>query len=201
MQMLNISAAITYGWEKFKKMPGYFIGLVAIVFLISILPSFLQAGLGEMKFAAMIAYFAGIVLQLIVSLGLIKVLLAIYNGAKPKYGMLFDEANKIGRYFVASILYGLIVVGGLILFIVPGIIWSIKYKFYPYFIVEKNAGIWESMLLSGKATDGNKWTLLGLGIVLGLINLGGALLLGLGLLVTVPVTMLAGVYAYKVLAK
>lgn len=199
--MLNISAAINYGWETFKKMPGYLIGLVAIVILISILPSISQAALGEMKFAAMVAYFAGIVLQLIVSLGLIKVLIAIYNGAKPNYGMLFDEANKIGRYFIASILYALIVVGGLLLFIVPGIIWSIKYKFYPYFIVEKNAGIWESMMLSGQATDGNKWTLLGLGIVLGLINLGGALLLGLGLLVTVPVTMLAGVYAYKVLAK
>lgn len=199
--MLNISAAINYGWEKFKTMPGYFIGLVAIVFLISILPSIFQSALGDMKFAAMVAYFAGIVLQLIVSLGLIKVLIAIYNGVKPKYGMLFDEANKIGRYFIASILYGLIVVGGLLLFIVPGIIWSIKYKFYPYFIVEKNAGIWESMMLSGKATDGNKWTLLGLGIVLGLINLGGALLLGLGLLVTVPVTMLAGVYSYKILAK
>lgn len=182
-------------------MPGYLIGLVAIVFLISILPSFLQAGLGKMKFAAMIAYFAGIVLQLIVSLGLIKVLLAIYNGAKPKYGMLFDEANKIGRYFIASLLYGLIVMAGLLLFIVPGIIWGLKYQFYTYFIVEKNAGIWESMQLSGQATQGNKWTLLGLGIVLFIINLLGAMLLGVGLLVTVPVTMLAGMYAYKTLVK
>jgi len=197
--MLNISAAVSYGWQQFKKMPGYMIGLLAIIILISLIPSVLNMVVGKVKILAFIVSLAGIVLQLIVSLGLIKIMIAVYNGSKPGYGMLFDEANKIGKYFLASLLYALIVCAGMLLFIIPGIIWSIKYRFYPYFIVEKNAGVWESLDMSGKITNGNKWTLLGLSIVMTLLVLVSMIPFGLGVLITAPMSLLVSVYTYKVL--
>lgn len=198
--MLNISAAISYGWNQFKKMPGYFIGLLFIVFLIGIIPDVIQMFFKKTYGSAFIFSTISIVIQIVLSLGLTKIMLGIYSGSKPAYRALFSQNNKIFKYFLATILYTLIVVAGLLLFIVPGVIWAIKYSFYDYYIVDKDANIWESFLLSGQATMGNKWTLLGLGFVLGVINLLGVLCLGVGLFVTIPIALMAEVYAYKLLS-
>jgi uncharacterized membrane protein len=52
---------------------------------------------------------------------------------------------------------------------------------------------------SKRITHGYKWPLLGFIFVLALVNLLGALALGVGLLVSVPVSTLALVHAYRTL--
>jgi len=58
------------------------------------------------------------------------------------------------------------------------------------------AGIMESFERSTKLTDGYKWQLLGFFVVLALINAVGALLFLVGLLVTIPISMIAAAYVY-----
>ena len=72
-----------------------------------------------------------------------------------------------------------------------------KYFLFPLFIVEHNMGVLDSFKSSNESTNGSKMTLWLLMIVLNLINTLGALMLGLGLFFTFPMTLVCYVYAYR----
>jgi hypothetical protein len=63
-------------------------------------------------------------------------------------------------------------------------------------IVDQGMGVIDSVKKSFQLTKGVKLKLIGLGIVLALLNIGGALLFLVGLLITVPVSLFAGVLVY-----
>jgi uncharacterized membrane protein len=69
----------------------------------------------------------------------------------------------------------------------------------PFIVIERAFGPIEAMKESHRLTYGHKWKLLGFTLLLLLINLLGALALIVGLLVTIPVSTLAFVHAYRVL--
>lgn len=74
-----------------------------------------------------------------------------------------------GQYIWVSILSGLIVLGGLILFIIPGVIFSLWYTFAPFVaILEKKHGM-EALRESKKLVQGRWWTVFGYFFVLGLL--------------------------------
>ena len=103
-------------------------------------------------------------------------------------------------YLVGSLLYGLIVLGGLILLIVPGIIWAIKYSMFGYLIIDKDMKPVESLKKSGEITMGYKWQLFLLGLLFAGITLLGALACGIGLFAAIPTTLVAHAYVYRRLA-
>jgi uncharacterized membrane protein len=191
--------AISYGWNATKKNFRFFILLMLSLFAINILPGILRSSLTPDK-NSLIAFLISIlswILQLIVGLGLIKIALEIQDHKKTHYSELFSQSHMIINYFLASVLYGLIIVAGLILLIVPGIIWGIKFQYFSYFIVDKQLGPIEALKESSKITKGSIWNIFLLRVLLGLINIGGTLLLGVGLLVTVPITMMAEVHVFR----
>jgi uncharacterized membrane protein len=83
------------------------------------------------------------------------------------------------------------------LLIVPGIIFFIMFQYYGYFIVDKKMGPVEALKASAALTKGVRWKLFGFGLVIGLLNIGGALLLLLGLFVTIPVSQMAIAHVYR----
>lgn len=77
--------------------------------------------------------------------------------------------DVVGQYIWVSILSGLIVLGGLILFIIPGVIFSLWYTFAPFVaILEKKRGM-EALRESKKMVQGRWWTVFGYFFVLGLL--------------------------------
>lgn len=194
-----ISSSLHQGWDVFKKHIWFLIGVAVVMLLVQALPGFLVGvmGIREDSGAAGIINLLGTILSLIVSMGWIYVMIELIRGNQPKLEDLFAKANVIIKYIFGSILYGLIVVVGLILLIIPGIIWAIKFMFTPYLIVDKEVGPMEALRMSSKMTNGLKWELLGLAVVLGIVNFLGLLALGIGLIITIPVTSLAYVAAYN----
>ena len=79
----------------------------------------------------------------------------------------------------------------------PGIIWSLKYAFVRYFIVDKGLSIKEAFLESSKITSGSKWNIFWLSILIAIINILGALAFGVGLLLSIPITIMAYAYVYR----
>jgi uncharacterized membrane protein len=100
-------------------------------------------------------------------------------------------------YLAGQILVGLVVILGFILLIVPGIILALGLLFSSYLIIDKGKGPIEAMKESWRITKGHKWQLLLFVLALAGLNILGFLLLLVGLLVTVPVTMLAMVHVYR----
>jgi len=192
------SEAIKFGWEKMKKHFWFFAGLFVIVGLIQIVPT----GIAEIfKHKAYTLYLllviAAWILQIIVKMGLIKITLDVNDKDETNLNTLFSCTQLLGKFILGSIVYGLIVVTGFILLIIPGIIWAIKYQFFAYLIIDKHMEPMEAIRKSGEMTAGNKGKLFWLGILFALINLVGVLCLLVGLFVTIPTTMMAMVYVYR----
>src|SRR4030067_690356 len=82
----------------------------------------------------------GAIVSLVVSVGAIRISLRLHDGGSASVRDLFAvDGPLFWRYFLASVLYSLIVAVGFILLIVPGVIFSVRYVFYGYAVVERNA--------------------------------------------------------------
>jgi len=190
--------AIAFGWEKAIGNIGFFIVMIIILVAASMAPQILAGAFAKVKIFAFIFILAGMILQLELRLGVTKSLIAFADGKKPAIGELFSCFDKrIVTVFVAGILYSLMVFLGTLLLIVPGIILGIKFMFFGYFIVDKNAGIMESFKMSSALTDGSKTNIFLFALLLWLINAAGALCLGIGLIITIPLSMVAVAYVYR----
>ncbi len=193
MKQIEIGKAIGFGWSGIKKDFWYFVGLAAIYMLISSLPSY---KLNNQFSLDVLGLFVGPWLLA----GLTRISLDYYNGKKPPFETLFTQLKYFWRILGSQFLIGLIVIGGLILLIIPGIYWALKYQFTTNIIVDQNIGILEAMKKSGEITEGIKLQLILFDLTLiGVMILGG-LALGVGILVAFPIVTLAGIYVYKKLA-
>jgi uncharacterized membrane protein len=188
--------AIKFGFETAKSNLFFLVVLFIIVMLISGSMSALgRQAAHEPAFAFVLWLFQTIV-NLIVGAGMINIFLKFIDNKKPEYKDLFYY-KPIVNYAIASILNGLIVVGGLILLVIPGIFFAIRLQYTSYLIVDKNLGPIEAIKASWNITRGNVWNLFFFGILICLINVLGVLCLLIGLFITVPLGMLATAFVYR----
>lgn len=87
--------------------------------------------------------------------GYIKVLLELYDTGKSRIGRLFECFYLVPQLFFAGMLYSLIVMGGLLLLIIPGVYWLIRFQYFIYFIIEENCGAVEALRKSWRLTAGS----------------------------------------------
>jgi uncharacterized membrane protein len=214
MEKFSKKSAINFGWKIAKKKILFFVLLLVLVwgtpyaleFLFRLLAVFLVA-ITKKKFLifsivlTFLGTLASFLLSLILNLGLIKISLKFCDNEKVKFSDLISQYKLVFRYFVASILQSLIVIFGFLLFIIPGIIFSIRFGFYGYLIVDKNSKIVESLKKSWEITKGNTWNLFLFYLLLGLINVLGFLALIIGLFWSIPTTMLANAFVYRKLSE
>ena len=95
--------------------------------------------------------------------------------------------------FLATLLTGL----GFLCLILPGIYLFVAWILTFPLIVDRQLDFWPAMRLSRKIISKHWWKFLGFLIVLGLINLAGVLVCGVGLFITFPITLAALAYAYE----
>ena len=194
----DISEAVQFGWDTTKSNIGFFIGLLIVMGLIEYVPDIIAVIIEEdAPILSIIIQIASFVLSMIIVMGLIKICLRFCDGEKGEFSDLFSCYPLFFKYLIGSILYGLIVVVGLILLIIPGIIWAIKFQFFDYLIVDKGLGPIDALEKSSEITRGVKWDLFLFAILLGIINLMGLLCLLVGLFVTIPITMVAMAFVYR----
>ena len=85
---------------------------------------------------------------------------------------------------------------GVILVIVPVIYLSVRLQFYDYFLIDEECGIVESIKKSAELSKGYVLELFILGAILALIILISIIPMGLGLLFSIPLSMVATTYIY-----
>lgn len=202
MKNFKNKEAFKFGWETFKKNWKFLVVLMVAVWVIfAILGNIVGNVRSSSPFMGFILQLGVYVANAVVGLGMLKIMLNFVDGKKVSFKQLYESYPLSLTYIVASILYGFIVAAGLILLVVPGIYWGIKYQFYGYLIVDKNASIMNSLKNSGKITAGNKTNLFVFGILGFVAMLLGLMLLGVGILVAGPVVSLAHAYIYRKLER
>jgi len=200
----SIGSAVDFGWETFKKRPGFFVGTSLVILLLNIaagaVTSVIDAGLtGSMDKTTPISFMADLVLGTFINMGVTAFYLNAYDNPDTVSLASLWHPQPFWKFLAASLLLGLAIVIGFLLLIVPGVIFTLMFMFATFIVVDRELGPIEAMKESKRLAHGHKWALLGFVLMLALINLLGVLALGVGLLVSIPVSSLAFVHAYRTL--
>ena len=202
MQQLSIKECVRFGWKTFKKRLWFFVGVYAAYFSIIGIISLATDGAESREVPAALniaVILASIAIGTIIEIALVNLALKAHeNVGSIKLSGLFSPM-PFWYYLAAKILIGIAVLFGLILLVVPGIILTLMFAFAPYIVVDRALGPIGALKESIRITKVYRWTLLGVVVVLGLLNVAGALALFVGLLVTLPVSALAFVHVYRTL--
>lgn len=190
-------AAISYAWSATMKNIGPLVLMTLVILVVQVV---LQVAFGGGKgFIALVLSIATSVISLILAMGLIRAALRVTDGGTPELGQL-TETDQLGPYIVQAILVGIAIGIGLLLCIIPGMIAAVLFAFAGYVVIDTRDGdAVGAIRRSFEIVKGNFGAVLGLILLLILINLVGALLCGIGLLFTYPMTSVAFAYAYRTL--
>jgi len=190
--------AIQFGWQTMKENFLSFVVILASTYVISSIPSFLiNFVIKDKPTLSLFIYFASIIISILIAMGYVRIALKLCDHEKAKFTDMFMSYPIFFNYLVGSCIYALIVVVGLFIFIVPGIIWGIKYQFYGYFIIDKGYEPLQALKKSSEITKGVKVDLYLFMFITTCLNLLGILALVIGLFATVPTTMVAYAYVYR----
>lgn len=210
-----IRDALSSGWKNFKENIGLwllveiFLVLVGLVFMslegngIKYIEQYFTTQpdqslelFGLFSFVSALG-FIKLVGGLIFCVGVTRILLDLQDKKGSHFTRLFSQAHKIFVMFVAYAFMHLISSVGLMILVIPGIYFYLLYSQVGFIVVEKKVGPIAAMRMSARLTEGVKWKLLGFYLVCGLINLLGVAVVGIGLLVTLPLTWGAMTHVYR----
>lgn len=167
-------------------------------------PLLVAAIVGVVVFIATLplTFLIGLV-SVILKMGYINLTLDAARGEQVYYKTLLNQVSlkKAIRLLTAQFLTGLLSVVGLVLFIVPGVIFMLKYSLVSYVIVDQDAKIGEALKKSSELTKGVRTKLLGLFLVYLLLLAVGFLALGYGVIAAMIVISLSSAYVYNELLK
>lgn len=200
----SIGSAVRFGWETFKTRPWFFVGATFVIAIVYIIVGSITSAIDyTLKGSAEETSLAGSslnwILGTLISMGVTAFYLRAHDSPNTVELSSLWHPRPFLNYLAGTIVVGLAVLAGLILLIVPGIIFALMFMFTTFIIIDRELGPIEAMKESARITRGHKWTLLGFALVLLLINLAGILALVVGLLVSIPVSSLAFTHAYRVL--
>ncbi|MBE9117879.1 hypothetical protein IQ249_18435 [Lusitaniella coriacea LEGE 07157] len=196
---VKIGDYISRGWEIFKQNPGLLIGYVVILVVISSvvfgLPLALQRTIGP-ELAQSISSLINIIVSPPLWAGLFIGCFILHKGQQLQFNNFFSGFQYFAQLVIASLVSAILIIIGFIFCLVPGIYLAIGYSFMIPLVIDRNLNFWDAMEASRKIVTKQWFSIFAFLIVIGLINTAGALVFGVGLLVTIPLTYGAMVAAY-----
>ena len=218
---LSIEESIRFGWEKTRLHSTLIFQVIVTLFAVQVAEQVVTRVLRH-TFEGALASAGLFVLAVVLGIGFTLIILRIAEGKAAVYQDVVPPVGVSVSYIGAVILAGIItaaplMVAALLCLIafmvlptmaasvvcavvvatafVMAVYLALRYMFVRFAILE-NTNVTKSLAHSAHLTHGHKWWLMGFSLVLGLLNLLGALLLMVGLLVTIPVTMFAYAHVY-----
>jgi uncharacterized membrane protein len=189
IQITNIKAGDYFraGWEIFKKYPagfiGYFIIVTAISFVLHLVP----------RIGGLIAF----VLAVPLNAGFFVVSAKLLKNQIPDFADFFSGFKFFLQLALLGIVSSILILIGFIFLIAPGIYLLVGYAFALMLVMDRGLDFWPAMETSRRSVQTSWFQIFAFFLLLFLLNLGGLLALGLGLLVTVPLShcILTAAYA------
>jgi hypothetical protein len=186
---LDIMGCYERSWALLK---ANFWPLVGVSFLIAIVYSAL---LGVEKHGL---FFIGPLFNKVISAGLLYYVLLRVRGRAATVGDAFAGFTRAFLVLVVvGIVYTAFVTIGFFCLILPGVYLAVAYSFAGILAVDRGLGFWESLETSRKVITRNWWRVFGLLLLSIPIFILGALALGVGIFVAIPLFVGALVYAYE----
>ena len=215
----SVGEAFGWGWTKFRENIGPLVvvalAILGVLIVLGVLRVLVVAGgdaafdpstgqlddtalQGTALFFSVLFGLVQFVVSVIVSAGIVNGALGITQGRPLELGTMF-RGFDVWQLAVAAILTSLLTFVGLLACIVGAVVVAFFLSFTTYFIVDEGQSATQAIQSSFRFTKDNAGELVLLFLAIIGANLVGACLCGVGLLITVPVTILAQAYAYRVL--
>jgi uncharacterized membrane protein len=202
----SIGEVLSEAWGKTKgsKTNIWLGGLIYFAVLIVISAIFgiagfmvKAAGPGAVITLEIIKQIATMAIGLPMAMGLFVMGIRRSVGVAITPGLVFHYFPKILPLAVTALLMYLMMGLGLILLILPGIYLMIAYSSAQALVAEKGLGPWQALEASRKAVTHRWFTFLGFGLLIMLINLATIFTLFVGLLWTMPMSVIASGIIYR----
>lgn len=192
---LSVGTAIGYGFNKFKENALVWVGIVLVAAIIQVVLNFVLSS-DNIVFSLIFSVVVGVV-SLLIQAALVRGALHEVDGIKPAFGSFFQFGN-VAAVIIAGILVGIATSIGFVLLIIPGIVITFFTWWTFQFVIDRGDEPIPAIKASAQAIASNGGTLFVLALALVGINIVGALLFLVGLLASIPITIIAGTYAYRV---
>ena len=198
-----IKECLSFGWETFKKRPGLFVVTTLIMFAVTASVSIVESLLGipnDATTAQNIGSLISEILSVFMSMGIVALYLHAHDDVKEVSLKELWQPKYFWTFLGMTIVMTIAILLGFVALIIPGIILSIAFAFSGQLVIERGLGPIASLKESMRLTKGHRMSLFGLGLATLLLNFLGILVLFIGVFVTIPVTNLALVHAYRKIA-
>jgi len=213
----SIGSAFSWGWKKFRENLGPLVLVALVIVGVLIVLAIVRVGVisggdaavdpvtgdvenpGLFGTALVFSVLLGLVqfvVSVVVSAGIVNGALQITQGRPLELGAMFRGFSVL-QLVIASILTGLLTFVGLLACLVGAIVVAFFLSFTTYFIVDEGQSAIDAIKSSFNFTKSNAGDLVLLFLSIIGANIVGACLCGVGLLITIPVTILAQAYAYR----
>lgn len=198
---ISIRQAFNFAWPIFKKRFGLFAAVLLTIFGAWVaLEIVVIAGqrFGILLWAAVhltfLIFVAGI------EVGFLQICLALYDGGEPTFADTFKHLALGPKFLAGQLLYLLVVVVGLLFLVVPGVYLSLRYGLFGFCMAAGETNLTRAFQQSAILSTGTKTYLLRICVALLVLNALGASLLGLGLFITAPLSVLMMTAVYRQLS-
>lgn len=211
MEKLSVKSCLSYGWKTFSSSPLIFLGVSLLILVANILVSGVQFGIeflggqvaGESGLATtvtmLVSTLIGMAISFAISLWQTVFYLRAHETTENIDLRSFWRPELYWKFVGASMILGVLLLVGFLLLIIPGIFLSIIFGFALYLVIEERLSPIDALKESARLTKGHRWQIFALGAAIIGINILGLIALIVGLLVTIPVSTLAMIHAYRTL--
>ncbi|MCC9657456.1 hypothetical protein [Rhodopirellula halodulae] len=191
----DFGEVFSHSWQAFKPNVWILVGATVIVFGLSFAFSFVGGiinAVAEQNNQTELFLVSGLIsllsnlVNIFVGIGMARICLAAARFQPTSIGMLFGGGDVFLPVLGASILFGIGLVFGFLLLIIPGLIFLLLMWPYYYFVVDRQCGAIESFSRAFAVGKLNWLTSIVLAVAAMVISLAGLLALGIGLLFTGP---------------
>ena len=196
MSRFSIAGALAAGWHgfvaNFAPMALYAVIVLLVNFFVGY-PAREAEGLNGLLWN-----FIGFLVSQCITIGWLRIALDIVDGRPVSAERVRNSFEVLLPFFVAAILFSVMVAIGFVLLIVPGIILAVIFGFYGWVLVDGRER--KALLALGRSADitrGHRLHLVGFGLVLLVFNIVGLLLFVVGVFVTSAVSILAVAHVYR----
>lgn len=195
---LSMRQAFNVAWPEFKTHFAIFAAVLLIIFGAWVLLEIVV--IAGQRFGILlwaVAHLAFLIFVGGVEVGFIRICLGLSDGRAPQYADIFAHLNMGPKLLAGQILYLLMVMIGLLLLVVPGVYLAGRYAVFCFCLAAGETNLARCFQQSAILSTGAIPYLLRILVVLLVLNLLGASLLGLGLFITVPLSVLMLTAAYQ----
>ncbi len=186
LQSLPLGAYVKSGWDLFKQYPYGFIGFCLLNVLIH----------AVLHAVPLLNWLVSAAVTAPLMMGNFIVAAKLLHRQTPEFRDFFAGFSFFWPLFLVSLIGSIVVGIGMMLLIIPGIYLTVGYLFASCLVVDRRLDFWPAMEMSRRTVTPLWFGFFTFMLILIVTNLAGALLLGLGLLASIPISFCALTVAY-----